>query len=179
MTDEQIHDILTTGPSAEGEIPGLLGGGVAYRVELLPPGKLNQLKIERNRYLASLGIDECTAATAEIYDAELQFRVCAEAVRHAETGAPLAALEDWRRHIGAAVRTCLDHYTQLEATSGRIDMELADCLPQLAAYVRSEQGPGLAAYWQTVDYETLLACFAQLSLEHDQVLRELEATREA
>ena len=120
MEPEEIHEILTTGPTANGEIVGLLGKPVPYRIKLLPPGVLNELKIARNRYLAAHGIDECTAATAEIYAAELQFRVCAEAIRQPDSDEPLAPLDSWRQHIGSAVRTCLDHYTQLEATSSQV-----------------------------------------------------------
>ena len=178
MTEQEIQTILTTGPSEPGAIHGMLGD-VPYRIKLLPPGKLNELRIARNRYLQAQGIDECTAATAEIFDAELQFRVCAAAICHADRDEPLAPVEGWRKHIGSAVRTCLDHYSRLEALSADIDMELARDLPELSAYIRRSQGPGQVGYWQTVDYETLLACFVALSLQHDEAERELQALRTA
>jgi hypothetical protein len=173
MTPEQIVDILTARPSEDGAITKYdQSGKVPYRIELLPPGQLNELRFERHGYLADRGIEECTPATAEIYDQEFELRVLAAAVRDPDTGEPLASLDAWRETEGAAVRTCLAHYTKLEAQADAIDMARADQLAQFAAYVRQEQGPGEAAFWARVDYETLLACFCALSLEHDRTLEE-------
>ena len=177
MTSEEITRILTTGPSEDGTIPGMTGDSVPYRIKLLPPGVLNELRIARNQYLQERGIHDCTPATAEIFEAELQLRVCAAAVCKPNSDESLAPVESWRRHIGEAVRTCLDHYSRIEALAGEIDMTLAENLPALSAYVRKVGGAGQAAYWQTIDYETLLACFAALSLQHDEVERELQTLR--
>ena len=117
MTPEEMYTILTTGPSEDGAIPGTLGEDVPYRLKLLPPGVLNELRIDRNRYLESRGIPDCTPATAEIFEAELQLRVCAAAVCAPNSDEPLAPLESWRNHIGKAVRTCLDHYTKVVAVT--------------------------------------------------------------
>lgn len=173
-----ITAILCERPSQTGSIPRRDGKTpVPYRIDLLPPGAMNELRIQRHAYLAERGIEDCTPATAEIYDRDLELRVLAEAVRHPTTGEPLAPLDEWRETQGAAVRTCLDHYTQLEALAEAIDMGRAAELAQLAAHVRQEAGPGRAAFWATVDYETLLACFVALSLAHDQTRAELASTR--
>lgn len=180
MTQGHITDILCARPSELGAIARHDDSGhVPYRIELLPPGVLNELRFQRHAYLAERGIDECTPATAEIYDHELELRVLAEAVRNPATGEPLATLDEWRETQGAAVRTCLAHYTKLEALADTIDTARAVQLAQLTAYVRQEAGPGRAAFWATVDYETLLACFTALSLEHDLACAELAAARNA
>jgi len=174
MTPETIARILTTRPSETGSFASYdESETIEYCIELLPPGALNQLRLERHADLAEHGVTECTPATAEIYDQDLELRVLAEAVRHPGTGEPLADLEEWRETQGPAVRTCLAHYTKLEAVSDVIDMGRADMLADLAAYVRQEKGPGKAAYWSRVDYETLLACFSALALAHDQAQDEL------
>ncbi len=159
-----IEKILCTSRLAEGKIVGDDGAEARYRIRLLPPGRINAIKIEREAYLFEQGIEECTPSTAEIYDAELRIRICAEAVRHPDKDEPLVPLETWRKTVGVAVDTCIQHYTQLEALQQPTDMELAALLPQVVAYVKKNEGPGSAEYWKTIDYETLLACFTTLAL---------------
>ena len=142
MDTSDIDDILCNGPSDDGMITAYDGRTIAYRIRLLPPGRLSELKIERQAHLAERGITECTPATA----------------------APLAPLETWRKTIGAAVDCCIQHYMKLEALEAPTDMELAAALPELETYVKKNGGVGCSAFWRTIDYETLLACFTTLAL---------------
>ena len=142
MDTTDIDEILCSGPSDDGTITAYDGRTIAYRIQLLPPGRLSELKIERQAYLADRGITECTPATAEIYDEELRIRICAEAVRNPETDAPLAPLETWRKTIGSAVDCCIQHYMKLEALEAPTDMELAAALPELETYVKKTAGSG-------------------------------------
>ncbi|MCG8418458.1 MAG: hypothetical protein MJE77_11000, partial [Proteobacteria bacterium] len=47
------------------------------------------------------------------------------------------------------------------------DMELGAMTDEIAGYVKKNEGPGSAAFWKTIDYETLLACFVTLALRPD------------
>lgn len=174
MDQQTITDILTATPSEDGAITKYDGSvQIGYRVRRLAPGELNELRVALNLYLAEQGISECNTATAEIFDQELELRVTAAAVMKPDSDEPLAPLDTWRRSSGPALRACLAHYTKLEAQDRAIDMATADKLGQLRKYVQQEQGPGRPAFWATIDYETLLACFIRLSLEHDQAERDM------
>ena len=167
--------ILTASPTEPGEIIDYKGASrLPYRIRRLGPGEMNNIRIERNLYLAERGITECTPATAEIFDQELELRVVVQAVMHPDKDEPLAPLETWRTSTGPAVRTCIAHYSKLEAQDMAIDMAESGRLRELRDYVRKEGGTGQPAYWATVHYETLLACFAKLCQEHDQAERDMK-----
>ncbi len=169
QTQAHIESVLCDAPREAGEFRSYNGKrSIHYEVRLLPPGRIDEIKIERNAYLAERGVSECTPTTAELYDSELRLRVCADAILRPGTDEPLQSIDNWRRSSGPALDHCIRHYTQLEVLEDPTDMELAALLPVVEAHVKKNSGPGTAAFWRTIDYETLLACFVTLVLRRDE-----------
>lgn len=103
------------GPPVHGQLFGGSGQSVPYEIRRLDTARLSAIDSECNAYMAGR-VGERSSSNKTLYEDELVLRMCAEAVRHTDTGEPLASLAVWRRLPRSQVGQCAREFAELIAT---------------------------------------------------------------
>ncbi|MGB0890689.1 MAG: hypothetical protein ACPGWS_10435, partial [Solirubrobacterales bacterium] len=82
----------------------------------------------------------------------------------------LATLDEWRKHIGPAVRTCIDHYRRLEVAEYGLASEEPnlELIEQIRSFLAQQEGVGDLRFWASFDYDELVPILAYLFREDRQ-----------
>lgn len=116
-------DALHQGPPNRGQLIGWDGRVVPYVMRLLSEQRLAELTREADQL------------SADVRKSELTLHVCAESVRHPDTGAPLATIDGWRCMPRQHVAECATHYVKLAASERPTAAQLEVILHELQALV--------------------------------------------
>lgn len=136
--------------------------GIAVRFCLLSQNTKDQAWLDTIADFQARGV-ELTSTTAELFMTAKLLRLLATAVLDAETGEPLASLEEWQQ-LGdtQTVQHAWEEYGRFEASTAPEEVvDLGAMIEEVRRYV-GESGGGLMEHLKTLEYSTLVSLAASM-----------------
>lgn len=133
------------------------------RLRLLSQAHKDDAWIETCAAMTARGV-EFSQAVADVFATEKILRLLTRAVLDAETGEPMATLEEWREYADTeTVSRLWSEYQRFEAAAAPTEpVDLATFLEEARKYV-GESEEGLSAFLKMLGYSELLSCATSMT----------------